>query len=247
MTERRKILNRGSWRLEALTFTAGASVTNSAIDARGFRLAKIFIPSNWTAAKVTVNEAALASGTFYPIQEEILAANIALTATAGKPIGISSYVAALSGLSYFKLGSVSTSDGSTAVNQAGTAASKAVTVETGKVLTFTSGVAGTASNALTLTIQANTTDDLAVSNPAGTSNILIKLATTTASKNAASAIQAAIRAIAGGAVGGVAITGFTVTGDTAYNAAPTTTPAAGLTALALSGGADTTVYVVLME
>lgn len=246
MTERRKILNRGSWRLEAMTFAVGAPTTGI-LDARGYSLARIVSPANLTTANYTINEAPTADGTFNPIQMGKTGGNLVVKASASKPSLITDDGTPLPGLGFIKIGAVSTSDGTSAVNQAGTKASKAVTIETGKVVTFASGVAGTASNALTLTIQANTTDDLAVSNPAGTSNILIKLATTTASKNAASAIQTAIRAIAGGTVGGVAITGFTVTGDTAYNAAPTTTPAAGLTALALTGGDATTVYVVLVE
>ena len=87
-----------------------------------------------------------------------------------------------------------------------------------KTLTVTSGALGPDGNDITLTLETAANDTLAVSNPEGTKNILIKLANSTASKNADTALQTAVRALS--AVGGVSVTGMTVSGNAAYDSAP---------------------------
>lgn len=128
--------------------------------------------------------------------------------------------------------------------QPGTAASVVLTTETGKTLTISSAVVGVASNLLSVTVQVNTSDALSVTNPAGTSNILIKLANATASKNAAATIQTAVRAL--GTVGGVSLAAATVVGNAAYNAAPSIALGAGITLndQFLTGGSATAITLV---
>lgn len=130
--------------------------------------------------------------------------------------------------------------GNTAYNSAPAGpvkASKAITVANGKTLTFGSGVAGKASNAIKITIVQNSEDELAVT--AAGDTITIKLAKTTGASNAAADIQTAIRAIDGGTVAGINITGFTVAGNSAYNSAPITDLGEGITVdgVPLEGGA----------
>ncbi len=88
----------------------------------------------------------------------------------------------------------------------------------GKTLTFTSGALGPDGNEITLTLETAANDTLAVTNPAGTKNILIKLANLTASKNADTALQTAVRALT--TVGGISVAAMTVSGNAAYDSAP---------------------------
>lgn len=121
---------------------------------------------------------------------------------------------------------------------AGVKASKKIAIDGDKTLTFTSGVVGPASNAIKITIGVNDDDTLSVSAADGVITIL--LADTTGSNNAATAIEAAIRLIEGGAVADVDITGMTVTGSTEYNAAPPVALGAEveISEVPLAGGAD---------
>ena len=117
-----------------------------------------------------------------------------------------------------------------AAPSAAVAASAILTVATGKTLTFTAGfvdhpsfAAGNAAlavqgNGLAVQIEANSADTLAVSNPTGTNVILVKLASTTANKNTAALIQAAVRDLE--TVDGIDVSDMTVTGNEAYDGAP---------------------------
>lgn len=119
---------------------------------------------------------------------------------------------------------------SLAAPSAAVGAAAILTVATGKTLTFTAGfvdhpsfAAGNAALAvqgegLAVAIEANQADALAVSNPSGTNVILVKLASTTASKNTDELIQAAVRAL--GTVDGVSVADMTVVGNAAFIAAP---------------------------
>ena len=119
--------------------------------------------------------------------------------------------------------------------------SKEITLDTGKTLTFTSGVWGPLSDAIRITIGVNTdeTDHDTLSVTADVDTITILLADTTGSKNSADAIKTAIRAIEGGEVAGISVAAFTVTGNTAYNNAPVTALGDGIEieAVPLAGGA----------
>ena len=230
-----------TYRFEKQTFDGNSTASSATelIDARGYRLARIHSPANLTAAKFQVHETLDEDGTPVAIQDDILGTPIALTATASKASGIKEYIAPLSGLGFIRLVSVAVADGTTPTGQVGTKASKTIVVDGAKTLTFASGVGGAESNAITIAITTAENDTLAVTN-VGTA-ITIALAKTTASKNSAANIQAAIRSLT---VPGITMTGFTVTGSSEYNAAP---PVAGsVAATALAGGADTIVKVVLV-
>lgn len=116
-------------------------------------------------------------------------------------------------------------------------ASKTITVDTGKTLTFASGVWGPASNGIKVSIGVNESDALAVTAADGVISIL--LASETASSNAAAAIQAAIRAIEGGKVADISVAAFSVTGNAGYNAAPVIALGDGISVeeVPLEGGA----------
>ena len=103
--------------------------------------------------------------------------------------------------------------------------------DTTKTLTFLSGVGGPDANNLEITIETNTTDDLAASIDGY--HLLIKLASQTAAKNAADLIEDAVQALA--ATGEVDLTNMTVTGNGAYNDAPPVGVAASITVTVAEG------------
>lgn len=102
-----------------------------------------------------------------------------------------------------------------------TAAAKTFTFGA-KTLTFTSGVKGPAGNVISVTLETAANDTLAVSNPAGTYDILVKLANTTGSKNAANLIEAAVQALLALGPEGetLDVSAMTVVGNAAYDSAP---------------------------
>lgn len=71
------------------------------IDGRGMRLAKIFMPDEWTAADMTFLEASAPDGTFYSLN--IDNAEVVEKVAAEKVIAISDNAMALSGMCYLKL------------------------------------------------------------------------------------------------------------------------------------------------
>jgi len=102
-----------------------------------------------------------------------------------------------------------------------TAAAKTFTFGA-KTLTFTSGVKGPDGNVISVTLETAANDTLAVSNPAGTYDILVKLANTTGAKNADNLIEAAVQALlALGPEGDTLdVSAMTVVGNEAYDSAP---------------------------
>ena len=106
----------------------------------------------------------------------------------------------------------------TAAPPVGTKASSVVDFGDDKTLTFTYGLGGTQGNGVPIRVENNDEDTLSVTNPAETDEILIKLATTTDTKNADTAIETAVQTLA--AAGGYDLTGMTVTGSTEYGEAP---------------------------
>lgn len=88
----------------------------------------------------------------------------------------------------------------------------------GKTLTFTYELGGLQGDGLLIRVANNDTDVLSVSNPENSDQVLIKLATTTASNNAASAIQTALQSVV--STENYSIANMTVTGSEEYNAAP---------------------------
>ncbi len=117
--------------------------------------------------------------------------------------------------------------GATCVVEAASAATDILTVSAPAAL-------GDTANDLSILLVTAEDDTLAVSADDETGVITIALAKTTASKNTAALIQAAIRAIEGGTVAGVAITAFTCAAGGNWNTAAVAT---GETeAVAFTGG-----------
>lgn len=112
-----------------------------------------------------------------------------------------------------------TAAGSTEYNAAPPTGMKATSVLTlggEKTLTFTYQLGGAQGNGIPIRVENNTEDTLAVSAPED-GGMLVKLATTTASKNTDTAIQTAVRALT---VENYSVDAMTVEGSTAYDAAP---------------------------
>ena len=110
------------------------------------------------------------------------------------------------------------SDEYTAAPPVGVQSKAVVDFGDGKTLTFTYELGGLQGDGLLIRVVNNDTDALSVSNPESSDQVLIKLATTTASNNAASAIQTALQSVA--STENYSIANMTVTGSEEYNAAP---------------------------
>ena len=94
------------------TIAAGASLSGE-VDGRGMRLAKIFMPSAWTAAGISFTEAEASAGTFNPLYDDS-GLEIAVTAAASTTIAISTNAIPLTGVGYLK---VRSGTSASAVNQ----------------------------------------------------------------------------------------------------------------------------------
>lgn len=172
------------------------------------------IPDTFTGTQVTFQ----GSGWDYAEPKDLYdstGAEVTATVASGKVCSLAGIAAALAPLRCIRIRSGSAQTPTTQVGD--TEASTVVDFGDDKKLTVTSGVKGTRGNILVVVFEMNTTDTLAITNPSG-SNILVKLASTTATKNTAALIQAGIRALA--TVADVDVSGLTVVGSDAYNAAP---------------------------
>lgn len=96
------------------TIASGAS-QSAEIDCRGYRVARISMPSAWTAAALTFLSASVSGGTFNPVYDDGgVEASIA-TPAVNTSIGISNLVLPLTGIQFLKLRS---GIAATPVNQA---------------------------------------------------------------------------------------------------------------------------------
>lgn len=197
-------------RVHAVTIPSGESTT-PAIDIAYARDVAVVFPAVWAAAGLAVLVSPSEDGTYVPLCKAVDGSEEAVSAAASKAIPLPAGVAAFR---FIKLVSGTTSS---EVNQDGPKAGAVLTVSTGKTLTVGSGEGGLPSNLLKVRIEVSDDDDLHVSNPEGTSTILIKLAHTTAADNEDTKIETAVRALA--SVGGVDVSAMTVAGNAAYDAA----------------------------
>jgi hypothetical protein len=197
---------------------AAAGTLSDAIQIGPWKYMGLVMPAVWATAGMTFAVCNKADGTFLPLYDDA-GIEVSATVAASKATALNLAALSLAPWNYVKLRSGTVAS---AVAQAGPKATKTIAVDGAKTLTFTSGVGGTASNAITVAIEVAENDTLAVaaSGPA----ITIKLANTTDSKNAASAIQTAARLLT---ISGVTMTGFVVTGSTEYDAAPPTGASVG--------------------
>jgi hypothetical protein len=195
-------------RVHAVTIPAGESTT-PAIDIAYARDVAVVFPAVWASAGLAVLVSPSEDGTYVPLCKTADGAEEAVSAAADKAIPLPAGVAAFR---FIKLVSGTTAS---EVNQDGPKAGAVLTVDTGKTLTVGSGEGGLPSNLLKVRIEVSDDDDLHVSNPEGTSTILIKLAHTTAADNEDTKIETAVRALL--EVAGVDVSAMTVAGNAAYD------------------------------
>jgi hypothetical protein len=92
-----------TWYTEAVIGT-GADGLSAEIDGKGYRLAKIFMPSTWTAADLTFVEAPASGGTFQDLYDDASTpAEVTVKVNAGQNTVISTNKDNLSAMAYFKL------------------------------------------------------------------------------------------------------------------------------------------------
>lgn len=171
----------------------------------------VIAPAVWDTATLAVLVSNTEAGTYVPLCKAADGAEEAVTVSASKAFPLPSGVAPFR---FIKLLSGTTS---LEVNQTGPKAAIVLTVATGKTLTVTSGVGGTDANNINVRVEVNDEDDLSVTNPTGTNDILIKLAHTTGADNEDTKIEAAVQALL--EVAGVDVSHMTVAGNDAYDGA----------------------------
>ena len=171
----------------------------------------VIAPAVWDTATLAVLVSNTEAGTYVPLCKAADGAEESVTVSASKAFPLPSGVAPFR---FIKLLSGTTSS---EVNQTGPKAAVVLTVDTGKTLTVTSGVGGTDANSINVRVEVNEEDDLSVTNPTGTNDILIKLAHTTAADNEDTKIETAVRALL--EVAGVDVSAMTVAGNATYDSA----------------------------
>lgn len=199
------------------TIAAGGK-QSSAIEIEGARHLGLVIPSVWAAAAITF--LASHNGTDYVALYKDEGTEVTTSVTVSTAIGLNTYEPVLSPWQYIKIRS---GTAASEVAQPGPKATVALAPETLKTLTFTSGVGGSASNDITVSITIAEDDTLALSKSGNA--VTVALAIATGASNSAANIQTALRALS--TVGDVDVSAATVTGNTAYNNAPSTGATAG--------------------
>ena len=197
-------------RVHAVTIPAGESTT-PAIDIAYARDVAVVFPTVWASAGLAVLVSPSEDGTYVPLCKAADGSEEAVSATAEAAIPLPAGVAAFR---FIKLVSGTTAS---EVDQDGPKAGAVLTVSTGKTLTVGSGEGGLPSNLLKVRIEVSDDDDLHVSNPEGTSTILIKLAHTTAADNEDTKIETAVQGLL--KVAGVDVSAMTVAGNATYDSA----------------------------
>jgi hypothetical protein len=89
-----------TWYTEAVIGTGADGLSNE-IDGKGYRLAKIFMPAEWTTADITFTEAPVSGGTY----KNLYANGVEVTedVAASRTITIDINSAALTAMAYFKI------------------------------------------------------------------------------------------------------------------------------------------------
>jgi len=96
------------------TIASGGSLS-AEIDGRGMRLAKVFMPAEWTSADITFAVASASGGTFNALYDDASTpAEVTLKAAAARTIAIDGLYNELTAMGYFK---VRSGTAGSAVNQ----------------------------------------------------------------------------------------------------------------------------------
>lgn len=101
--------------IKTATIANGASLSG-AVDVRGYRIAGIVTPANWTEAVMTFQNAPAADGTFANVQTDAAAEVTTGSLVASTYYAVSALAMALTGLQFVK---VRSGPAAAAVNQAG--------------------------------------------------------------------------------------------------------------------------------
>jgi hypothetical protein len=92
-----------TWYTEAVIGTDADGLSNE-IDGKGYRLAKIFMPSEWTAADLTFAESQKSGGTFNNLYDDSSTpAEVTIPVSASETVVVSENKDKLSAMTYFKL------------------------------------------------------------------------------------------------------------------------------------------------
>lgn len=195
-------------RVLTANITAGEA-SSQALDIAYATDVAVIAPTLWDTATMAVLVSNTEAGTYVPLCKAADGAEEAVTVSASKAFPLPSGVAPFR---FIKLLSGTTAS---EVDQTGPKAAVVLTVDTGKTLTVTSGVGGTDANSINVRVEVNDEDDLSVTNPTGTNDILIKLAHTTGADNEDTKIETAVQALL--KVAGVDVSSMTVAGNVAYD------------------------------
>lgn len=87
------------------TIGTDASGLSNIIDGKGYRLAKIFMPTEWTVADLTFQESPSPDGTFQDLYDdgETTPAEVTIKVSAGQNTVISTNKDKFTGMTYFRL------------------------------------------------------------------------------------------------------------------------------------------------
>lgn len=190
----------------AVMFVPGESKTGLVSVEGAKRSLSLVIPACWETADIAFE--VKGDTDFVPVYDKNGSA-VAVKATAGTAVDISDLVDVLRPWQWVRIVS-GTHD--VPVAQHGTQATTVIDFGSDKTLSINSGIYGVSGNAYFVVVNVSDTDDLSVTEDVELPLITINLANTTASKNSAEAIQAAIRA--------TTFEAAVVTASAEYEAAP---------------------------
>lgn len=196
-----------------------------ALDVGDGKFHGISIPAGWAAGATTITFQVSHDGVTWQNLYNDTGTEVSATAAASRNVSLSSIALDLAPWRFIK---VRSGTSASAVTQEGNSAAKRIfDFGSSKTLTVTSGVKGVASNEIIVEFKNAADDNLAVSKVDSLKKIIIALANTTGSKNADTAIEAAVQALS--TVGGIDVSAMTVAGSTEYYAAPVARTAAATT------------------
>lgn len=190
----------------------------------------VILPTTWATANITF-QVSQDNVTFHDLYSDSgTEVSVTVSATSAHAVTFDSKGESVAPFQYARIRS---GVSATPVSQ-GTEAQRVFTFGENKTLTFKSGLKGTIGNEIRVGFETNTEDTLAV--VASGKEITVKLASDTASKNSASAIETLVRGLN---VADIDVTAFTVTESAGYAAArPTAVKGVGIYDIKVLDGED---------
>ena len=190
----------------------------------------VILPTTWATANITF-QVSQDNVTFHDLYSDSgTEVSVTVSATGAHAVTFDSKGESVAPFQYARIRS---GVSATPVSQ-GTEAQRVFTFGENKTLTFKSGLKGTIGNEIRVGFETNTEDTLAV--VASGKEITVKLASDTASKNSASAIETLVRGLN---VADIDVTAFTVAESAGYAAArPTAVKGVGIYDIKVLNGED---------